>query len=290
MNAEETVYANFSQPELDAHYNNSAKVANAAETIQWYSAISREWSASAGGLRDISYGEHPSETLDIFSPLAKNDAVSRPVHLFFHGGYWRALHKDDFSFVANAISDTDALCVIVNYGLIPTVSMSELILQCRRSVAWVYRNIGRYGGDENRLSVSGHSAGGHIVAMLAATKWTEFGDSLPDDLIKAGVSLSGLMDLEPIRKSYLNENLDLSEKDVETNSPALLGNYSETDLLCLVGALEGEEYYRQSIIVADRWDHAICEVVTGHDHFSICSDLYDPQSEISQRLKQHCKL
>jgi autotransporter passenger strand-loop-strand repeat protein len=135
---------------------------------------------------DLSYGTHPGERLDIFPA----QAAGAPVNIFVHGGYWHRLDKADFSFVARAFRPAGAATVVINYALMPSVDMDELVRQCRAAVAWTWLNAPSFGSDPDRLYVSGHSAGGHLTAMLLATDWASFG--CPADVVKGGVAISGL--------------------------------------------------------------------------------------------------
>jgi len=168
------------------------------------------------------------------------------VHVFVHGGYWHRLDKTDFSFVAGACRETAT--VVVNYALVPTVDLDELVRQVRASVAWVHANARSFGGDPARITVSGHSAGGHLVAMLLATDWPQFG--VPADVVKAGCAISGLYDLEPIRLCYLNEVLGLTPESARHNSPVHLKPTGRAPLVLAVGADEGPEYHRQTTDLA----------------------------------------
>src|SRR5437899_10167328 len=123
-----------------------------------------------------------------------------------------------------------------NYALIPTVQMAELVSQCRASIAWVHRHAASFGGDPRRIFVSGHSAGGHLVAMLMSTDWGSEG--LPADVIKAGCGISGLYDLEPIRLCYLNDVLSLTPETARLHSPIHHPPSHAGPLLLTVGALE----------------------------------------------------
>ena len=114
---------------------------------------------------DIRFGDHPAETLDVLLP--RTWAPGNPVQVLYHGGYWRALHKDEYAFVALPGLRAGIGAVIVNYELCPNVSMAELVAQCRRGFAWTVRNIAEFGGDPGNLHLSGHSAGGHLVGSIS---------------------------------------------------------------------------------------------------------------------------
>jgi arylformamidase len=280
------IFRGYDREALDREYDNRAKVANAAEVLAWYA---RESEATRGKLEcrlDVPYGSHPGETLDIF-PAAGATADGAPVHVFIHGGYWHRLDKGDFSYVARGFVPAGAAIVVINYALIPTVDMDELVRQCRAALAWVHGNARTFGGDPARVSVSGHSAGGHLVAMLMATDWAAFA-GLPAEVVSAGCAISGLYDLEPIRLCYLNDVLALTPDDVRRHSPVLLAPARPTPLLLAVGAREGPEYHRQTEDLAAAWRRrgTPCEVMDmrGHDHFSIAVQLGDPSSELSRAI------
>src|SRR5262249_509506 len=150
---------------------------------------------------NLAYGPHERERLDIF-PAAQTPA---PVQVFFHGGYWQAFSKDTFHFVGESFIEHGITTAYVNYPLGPQASMAEIVASCRNSLAWLYRHVGEYGGNPQKIYISGHSAGGHLVAMLMATAWPDQAAELPRDLIKGGCTISGLFDLIPIQLSYVND-------------------------------------------------------------------------------------
>ncbi len=280
------VYQSFTQSQLDAEYNNLAKVSDSAEHLKWYSQTSEKYRQTATFDLDIAYGETVAEKLDIFYPNGERKGDKRPVHIFFHGGYWRALDKSDFSYVANAFENSDAICIVVNYALIPNVDMNELVEQCRQSLLWVWHNIEGFGGDKNNITLSGHSAGGHLVAMMMATDWPLLNVDCPVDLVKAGISVSGLFDLEPIRLCFLNDTLRLNEQMVSNNSPLFLGTLSSSELISYYGNLEGIEYRRQSDDLAKKWSNVTSIPLEGHNHFTFMHEMYTPDSELSRKLQQ----
>ena len=138
----ETVFLGYDRAALDREYNNSGKVANAAEYLVRYPGESARARDQLQARLDLRYGPHAGETLDLFLPDGDGPW---PVHVFVHGGYWRALAKEDFSFVARAFQPVGVLVAVVNYALIPTVDMDELVRQVRASVAWLHRNVAALG-------------------------------------------------------------------------------------------------------------------------------------------------
>ncbi len=282
------IFLGYDREALDREYNNRGKVADFAEYLARYAKESEAARRELPCWLDLRYGPSHGETLDVFPATG---AAPAPIQLFVHGGYWMALDKADFSFVARAFQAAGAVVVAINYALVPSVGMDELVRQCRASVAWVYRNAASFGGDPARIFVSGHSAGGHLVAMLLATDWPadrSIGGGLPADAVKGGAGISGLYDLEPIRLCYLDDTLKLAPEVARRNSPVHLAPGSRAPLLLPVGGLEGPEYHRQTEDLAAAWRrHGVpCEVLNmpGIHHFSIVSQLEDPESELSRAI------
>jgi arylformamidase len=286
----ETVFLGYDRVALDREYNNSGKIPNAAEYLARYPGESARTRDELPARLDLRYGPAPGEVLDLFLPAGGGPA---PVHVFVHGGYWRSLGKGDFSFVAQGLQPAGALVAVIDYALIPTVDMDELVRQVRAAVAWLHRNAAAFGGDPGRITASGHSAGGHLVAMLMSTDWPRFA-GLPPDVVKAGAGISGLYDLEPIRLSYLNETLGLTAETARRNSPVHAVPEAAGPLLLAVGALEGDEYHRQTETLAVAWrrrGHAV-EVtdMAGHDHFSIVTELGGPERPLSRAIQRQMGL
>ena len=179
-----------------------------------------------------------------------------------------------------------------NDTLVPTVDLDELVRQVRASVAWVHANARSCGGDPARITVSGHSAGGHLVAMLLATDWAQFG--VPADVVKAGCAVSGLYDLEPIRLCYLNDVLGLTPESARRNSPVHLKPTGRAPLVLAVGAAEGPEYHRQTNDLAAAWRAlgAPVDIVdaAGLDHFSVVAELERPDSALARVIRRQMAL
>ena len=209
------IFRGYDRPALDAEYNNRIKVKDALDWIARYGAESARARAELPMRFDVAYGPHHDERLDVFAAARPGSA---PIQIFIHGGYWHRLDKADFSFVVRAFRPAGALTVVVNYALIPAVDMDALVRQVRSAVAWVHGHARDLGGDPDRIFVTGHSAGGHLVGMLLATDWSTFG--APADVLKGGCGLSGLYDLEPIRLCYLNDVLALTPGERPSQQPA----------------------------------------------------------------------
>lgn len=287
------VFGDYDQAGLDAQYDNRAKVPEGLAMMRVASDRSAALRDEMPGQYNVSFGPDAVETLDIFPAAggAEDAGGPVPVQVFIHGGYWKMMHKDDFSYVSQAFAPQGCATVVINYGLIPAVDMDELVRQCRAALAWTHRNAASFGGDPDRIFISGHSAGGHLVAMMMATDWPTFDDLSPDlprDLIKGGCGISGLYDLEPIRLCFLNDDLNLGVEAAQRNSPLALAPGGPGRLLLAVGGEEGPEYLRQSEDLAAAWrQHGIdveVKVLEGQNHFTIVEQLSDPAADLSRLI------
>jgi arylformamidase len=228
---------------------------------------------------DRAYGPSPAETLDIF-PARKGDGSAL---VFIHGGYWRSLDKRDFSYLAPAWVDAGVSLVVVNYGLCPAVSIERIVQQMLAASAWLYRHAGDYGMDEDRLFVSGHSAGGHLAAMMLAALWPAYDRSLPKDLYKGALAVSGVYDLRPlVQVGWVNGDLRLDEATAHKLSPAFLPVATRAPLALAVGGLESSEFKRQNALLAQRWKAVLASDVPmpGKDHFTIVDGLAERASPL----------
>ncbi|MCS7268027.1 MAG: alpha/beta hydrolase [Geminicoccaceae bacterium] len=276
-------YRDFTaREEIDREYDAASAVPESTAIIErWRERSARVRSAllARPGLR---FGPTCEEYLDFFPAGA--DA---PLHLFFHGGYWRRFSAADFSFVAEPLVAAGIAVGVVNYALCPEVGIDEIVREARAAVAWAYREARNLGCDPARITVSGHSAGGHLVAMLAITDWPRrYG--LPSDVVKAGLALSGLFDLGPFPWSFLQPFLQLDFAQVVRNSPILQLGERGAPLLCAVGGAESAEFRRQSrdFVAAYRARGLIAEYceVPGADHFTVLDALFDPATALHARL------
>ncbi len=281
------IYKDYNQTELDAEYDNRAKVADFFAYMAEGSALCVTGKQEYPDRENLCYDEASAQNIEIVYPADKSDSPC-PVQVFFHGGYWKALSKDEFTFVARAFAEYGIATVIVDYQLIPDVSMDELVRQCRQSLVYLYRNAAELNLDPENLHISGHSAGGHLVAICLATDWSQFGLDLPQQIIKSGVGISGLYDLEPIRLCFLQKDLNLDSTSAEKNSPVKLASPTEGRLFPVLGGLEGPEYLAQSTAISAAWPE-ITEapiVLAPYNHFSIVNSLADPTSALAILIRR----
>ena len=279
---------------LDRMYNNRGLVPEFDQHFsRWQqdSAVVREQQPCK---LDVRYGDGNAEVLDIF-PAQNAQGASAPVLVFIHGGYWRSLDKSDQSMVAPAFAQAGACVVIPNYALCPgtaenPVSVAHIALQMVKALAWVHRNIAAHGGDPTRITVVGHSAGGHLAAMMMAALWHTYEADLPARLVKNGMSLSGLFELETIRQTpYLQVSLKLTLQEALRCSPAWMPspriNNGRSVFYSVAGALESDEFLRHNRLIESNWGHKtvpICEELPGLNHFSILEALAEPGTRLNR--------
>ena len=292
---------------LDAQYNNRLRVPEAMQHLQRWatdSALARQHLQAKGqAVLNLPYmgdAANPANLtdsanqLDVFTPPPDTTPPQGgwPVLLFIHGGYWRALDKADHSFLAPPFV-TQGVCVVVpNYALCPAVGISHITRQMVDAVVWVHRHVAELGGNPQRITVVGHSAGGQLVGMLLATDWLavgrQCGFEMPAQPLKHGVSISGLFDMEPIRKTPFLADLGLSPDEAASQSPALLPTPSNKGqrgrLTTVVGGDESDEFKRQNRLIQQSWGAdtvSICEELPGLNHFSVVEELVRPGSRLN---------
>jgi arylformamidase len=262
---------------LDAQYNNRARVPEAPSILERWANASALARAQSDCVLDIPYGAAAGETLDVF----RTERADAPVFVFIHGGYWRALDKRDHSFVAPALVDAGAMVVVPNYALCPAVTIEQITLQIVQALAWTYRHAHEHGGDPRRIVVGGHSAGGHLAAMMLACEWQKVGADLPARLLQGALSISGVFEMEPIRHTpFLAGDLRLTAASAKRLSPALMPAPAGP-LVAVVGGDESEEFLRQNQCIRESWGATtvpVCDAIPGTNHFTVLHDLADAQA------------
>jgi arylformamidase len=270
-------------------YNNRELVPEHPQYFaRWAEASARARSTMTCYL-DRAYGESAGETMDIF-PARKGDGTCM---MFIHGGYWRALDKKDHSFLAPAWVDAGVSLAVVNYDLCPRVSIEEIVRQMLRASRWLWQHAEEYGMDQDRLYVSGHSAGGHLTAMLMAAQWPKFDPGLPKDLWKGGLAISGLYDLRPlVDVEWLNGDLRLDPESAVKLSPAFLPPATRAPVMTCVGGDESSEFHRQNALLGARWKKVFAGDIAmpRTNHFSVIDGLAQQKSALFAGARQLMKL
>jgi arylformamidase len=273
------VWHAYDQAKLDAEYNAAATVPSLDPFLRRYAVESARVRAAYECRLGIPYGPGDREVLDVF-PARRPGA---PVLVYMHGGYWRRLSKDDFDFVAEPFVAAGVAVVVPSYSLAPGATLDEIVRQMRAALQWVHANAASFNADPRRITASGHSAGGQLAGILAATNWSERG--LPDDLVKRVFGISGLYDLEPVRRSNVNDWLGLDEAAAARNSPFVHLPRTAAQLMAIAGGNETSEFRRQTLDYAAKWQAAgmtaQARIVPGFNHYDIVLELLDPKSEVA---------
>jgi arylformamidase len=200
-------WATLSQAERDAAYNNSAAVANSPELVARRNAASIAFRKTHAAGLDVPYGPAPRQNWDLF---AAKDAAA-PCLVFIHGGYWQRNAREDFACFSEGIMAHGWSMALPGYTLAPDASLAAIVDEIRRALDWLGAQGPSHGIAAGTIIVSGWSAGGQLTAM-----------ALSHPRVAAGLAISGVYELAPIRDTYLNENLRLTDEEIATLSPLRL--------------------------------------------------------------------
>jgi arylformamidase len=223
---------------------------------------------------ELRYGGDERQVVDVFR--GPDTPRAAPLVVFVHGGYWQALERETFAFLAPPFLEQGAVFATVEYRLAPEVSVPDVVADVRAGLAELAGRAEELGADPRRITVIGHSAGGHLIAELMATDWAAHG--LPDDTVGAGLGISGLYDLEPIRRSYLNDVLGMSAEVAHDASPVHTAPTATGPLLVTCGGDEPGEFDRQQHLLARSWPGLPVTILDQPDgtHFDACDRLTRP--------------
>jgi len=267
---------------FESQYNARAAVPDYPQVFARGEERSRKARRQLPCYLDVAYGDGVSETMDVF-PSA---GPSRGLLSFIHGGYWRSRDKADFSFLAPAYCAAGYTVAIPNYALCPEVTIEQIVRQMLKAHAWLHRNAALYGAASVPLVVCGHSAGGHLAAMMAACDWHRYEPDLPADLVAAAFPVSGIYDLMPLRRTSMNADLRLDENAARVASPVTYYPARPVPMVCAVGAEESGEFRRQCLLLRETWPHCVREalIVPALNHFTIVEALAERGSPMFEAL------
>jgi arylformamidase len=276
----EKIFLDYDEAALDAAYNQANWADNIGEVYDRLKAVNEQVLAELGEPQREQYGNTPIETLDWY----RSDRADAPIHIHIHGGGWRFGEARRNAFVAAPGVRTGAHVVIPNYVKV-TDSDGDLMPQAeqlRAAVAWVYRNAERMGADPERILLSGHSSGAHMAAVVMTTDWSRF--SIPADVVKQGLLISGMYDLYPVSLSARNEYVTFTAESVAALSPQRHIDRINADLVVAVGGRESPEFQRQSQSFVDACRDSGKNVrfvrAEAYNHFEIIEDLGNTRGEI----------
>jgi len=251
----------------EAQYNPRDGVPDATEIYARWPIDSARVRAELLHGANIPYGAHRREVMDVFHAAEAHGAL-----IFFHGGYWRAFSKDDFSFLAEALVEVGITVAVPSYPLCPEVKVSDIAQSCRLAVAKLWQEA-LSPCERAKLVISGHSAGGYLTAALFATDWAEYG--LPPTPFCGGLSISGVFELEPLVNTTMNAGIRFSLEEARAWSLHETCPRVAAPLVLAVGEKESSEFHRQSAALAATWPEISMAPlsVPGRHHFDVVGEL-----------------
>tara|TARA_B100000676_G_scaffold311448_1_gene381353 strand:+ start:7904 stop:8761 length:858 start_codon:yes stop_codon:yes gene_type:complete len=231
---------------------------------------------------DLRYGPAEREVLDLF-----RGAEGGPVLVYIHGGYWQRGDKAMYSFVAEPFMKAGVNVSVINYTLTPDCRLGDIAPQVRRAITWLWHNAADLKIDREMISVMGHSAGGHLTAMMMATDWPAHDPAMPADAIHAGVPISGIFELEPLVHTSINQGPQMDVEEAKRESPLFLAPTTDAPQLVVAGGNETPEFKRQSDAYVERYrtENRVMERhdVPNENHFGELERLAESDSEVFQR-------
>jgi arylformamidase len=269
--------------DYEVEYNNRARVPEHPQIFERYARDAAAYREARQGQATIGiqYGPSPRRTLDLFPPLTES-ADKPPLALFIHGGWWRSLDPRMFSHMARGANAHGVNVAVAGYDLCPACSISDIVEQMRTACLTLWRRFNQ------RITVFGHSAGGHLAACMLATDWKTISPEVPEDLILSAYAISGVFDLRPLATISVNTDLKLTPQEAERMSPLFWDVDAGRCLDAVVGALESNEFLRQSKTIAEAWRQdevdTRYEEIAGTNHFTVIEPLADPEHAMTRRV------
>ncbi|MBN9429351.1 MAG: alpha/beta hydrolase [Burkholderiales bacterium] len=269
--ASESLAAAPLEPALEGEYNLRIRHPEREGVYREFAARSADWYARAGGLRDQRYASGPRCLIDVFPALC-GEAPS-PLLVFIHGGYWRALNKEIFAFLAEAYNRAGIAVALVGYDLAPAVTLTQIVEQLEQAMRWLARSAAALGVRSDGVVLSGHSAGGQLCGVLAGRTPEQLGG-----LQVGGVAgISGVFDLRPLLHTSVNRDVRMSDDEVQRLSPIGFAHFEPSRFVLAAGALETDGFQQQSQRFAQRLRELGHQVelmlVQGRTHFDVLDDL-----------------
>lgn len=264
----------LTQDALDLGLNNSLAVPETATIVGGWDKLSAELRARHPQYLDLRYGPRERNRIDL---LKANSGG--PTLVFIHGGYWQTRAKENFTFCAAGPMAHGINVALVGYTLAPDVTLDQIVDEVRAAIDYLAGELPTLGGDPEQIMVSGWSAGGHLSSMV-----------LGHPRIKAGLLISGVYDLEPIRHSYLNAKLGLDEATSRRNSPVVHPGGVNKPLIIVAGSGELPLLRKQSAdFAAHRALHGlpvVYEEIPGANHFTMLNELASPAGRLTTLVRQ----
>lgn len=237
------VWMNMDQVELDAAYDQSVYAPLGNQVIARCVSNSELVRQRLGPPQHLAYGPTEIEKLDIFRAKQPN----APIFLFIHGGAWLHGSAKDYAYAAETYVNAGAHYVVPDFIAVDKANgdLTVMASQVRRAIAWTYKNAASFGGDPNRLYIGGHSSGGHLCGVALVTDWkADFG--LPEDIVKAGVCMSGMYDMKPVRLSKRGNYVHFTDAMEQAMSSQRHLDLLHAPITVTYGSNETPEFQRQN--------------------------------------------
>ena len=285
------VLLDYDQDEIDFAYDQAPWAPNQGEVAKRNAQKSAATLARLGPPRRVAYGSTDIEKLDIYVTKQPN----APINVFIHGGAWRNGDAKAVAYMSETFVDAGAHFVALDFNSVTDVDGNLMIMaeQVRRGIAWVHKNAGSFGGDANRLYVSGHSSGGHLAGVALTTDWQkDFG--LPADTLKGGLCCGGMYDLHPVSLSSRGGYVKFTPEMIEKLSSQRHLDRLVAPIIVAHGTLETPEFQRQNRDFAAAVKAAGKQVTfligQGYNHFEMVETLGNPYGLLGRAVLAQMKL
>ena len=277
-------YNILSTEELEKNFNPRESVEDFSHCLEGSLSKSKNVKKKSHIYENIAYGKGPLQKLDIFGKSDKDNL--KPLHIFIHGGYWRALDKDYHAHMSIPFNKNNILFFNINYDLCPKVTLSDICKQTIEAIIWIFNNSKNYGGNNKKISISGHSAGAHLVSYLLSIDWCIY--DLPKNIFQGAALISGIYNLKIVQKISVNKDINLSNKEVQEKTTLNKLPTFKVPLFISYGENEPEGWKHQSI--------SYCDFLTKHDyeykvipsrgdnHFTLIDTLANENSNICKEI------
>ncbi|MCX7310852.1 MAG: alpha/beta hydrolase [Alphaproteobacteria bacterium] len=284
------VWLDMDQKALDDAYDQMVYAPNRDQVHKRNVFNSDRVRARLGAPKRLAYGTKPVEALDLFA----TDKPNAPISIFIHGGAWRARTVKDYAFLAEMIVRSGAHWIGLDFDGVEGTEGNLLPMadQVRRAVAWVYKNASSFGGDPNRIYVSGQSSGAHLSGCVVTTDWKDYGVS--NDIVKGALLCSGMFDLKPVRLSKRSQYVAFTDEVEEKLSSQRRLDRLNCPVIVAYGTYETPEFQRQSREFAEAVKQAgkpvTLLVAEGYNHFEIAEAIGNPLSLLGAAVLEQMKL
>lgn len=274
-------------PDQERHYNVRAAIPDHMAVFAQWRAMSDAYKTERPDARlDVDYGEGAGETLDFFPP--EGGDVNAPAVLLIHGGYWQAMDKADNAFAARQLCAAGVGVAVVNHTLCPAASLEGIVGEIQRAALWLWRAAPELRVDRERLFVVGHSAGGHLAAMMMCADWAALNGDAPEALFAGGVAVSGLFDLGALVETTINAKVGLNAETARALSPVhKVPAASRAPFIAAVGGDESDGFHDQARALCEAWAvHGVTVEMLplpGRHHFQAFEALAEPGSALLRR-------